>query len=244
MMLRIHEVYEEEKHTNTLGYNQGLNELRESVEKLKINRANEIAESTPTKEDETSRPPLDSNTRKAFAHLTKDDLISMYIESKREYDKFVTTRYRLDTKIGTPYTPSKYQQTKQEGVCEDFSKGECKKGDTCAFSHEENLHEEMEAITRGRQENEKKINVNILKEENKNLKAFYEKAKSYFDDDANIQQIIHVGITCDMCGVLPIRGARYKCTHKDDYDLCGKCHLEYNNSLVGEDLLKFERKIL
>ena len=35
MMLRIHEVYEEEKHTNTLGYNQGLNELRESVEKLK-----------------------------------------------------------------------------------------------------------------------------------------------------------------------------------------------------------------
>ena len=97
------------KHTDTLGYNQGLNELRESVEKLKINRANEIAESTPTKEDETSRPPLDSNTRKAFAHLTKDDLISMYIESKREYDKFVTTRYRLDKKIGTPYTPRKYQ---------------------------------------------------------------------------------------------------------------------------------------
>ena len=243
MMLRIHEVYEEEKHTNTLGYNQGLNELRESVEKLKINRANEIAESTPTKEDETSRPPLDSNTRKAFAHLTKDDLITMYIESKREYDKFVTSRYRLDTKIGTPYTPSKYQQTKQEGVCEDFLKGECKKGDTCAFSHEENLHEDIEAIAKSRQENEKKINVNILKEDNKKLMAFYEEAKSYFDDDANIQKIIHVGITCDMCGVLPIRGARYKCTNKDDYDLCGKCHLEYNNSLVGEDLLKFERKI-
>ena len=101
----------------------------------------------------------------------------------------------------------------------------------------------MEAITRGRQENEKKINVNILKEENRKLKELIEKAKSYIDDDANIQQIIHVGIGCDKCDVLPIRGARYKCTNKDDYDFCGKCHLEYNNSLVGEDLLKFERCI-
>ena len=38
MMLRIYGVYDEEKHTDTLGYNQGLNELRESVEKLKIDR--------------------------------------------------------------------------------------------------------------------------------------------------------------------------------------------------------------
>jgi len=101
----------------------------------------------------------------------------------------------------------------------------------------------MEAITRSRQENEKRFNVDILKEENRKLKEFIEKAKSYIDDDANIQQIIHVGIGCDKCDVLPIRGARYKCTNKDDYDLCGKCHLEYTNSLVGEDLLKFERYI-
>ena len=39
----------------------------------------------------------------------RDDLFSMYIESKREYDKFILTRYRLDKKIGTPYTPRKYQ---------------------------------------------------------------------------------------------------------------------------------------
>ena len=99
----------------------------------------------------------------------------------------------------------------------------------------------MEALIRGKQEIQKKFNVDILKEENRKLKAFYEKAKSYIDDDANIQQIIHVGWGCDMCDVLPIRGARFKCTNKDDYDLCGKCHLEYTNSLVGEDLLKFER---
>ena len=101
----------------------------------------------------------------------------------------------------------------------------------------------MEALIRGKQEIQKKFNVDILKEGNRKPKAFYEKAKSYFDDDANIQQIIHVGIGCDKCDVLPIRGARFKCTNKDDYDLCGKCHLEYNNNLVGEDLLKFERKI-
>ena len=49
MMLRIYEVYENDIHTDTLGYNQGLNELRENVEKSKIDRANEIGESTPQK---------------------------------------------------------------------------------------------------------------------------------------------------------------------------------------------------
>ena len=48
-MLRIYEVYENDKHTDTLSYNQGLNELRESVEKLKIDRANEIGEGAPQK---------------------------------------------------------------------------------------------------------------------------------------------------------------------------------------------------
>ena len=50
MMLRVREEYEEEKHRDTLHYNHGSNELRESFEKSKIDRANEIAESTPTKD--------------------------------------------------------------------------------------------------------------------------------------------------------------------------------------------------
>ena len=43
------------------------------------------------------------------------------------------------------------------GVCEyekqtdtlGYNQGECKKGDTCVFSHEENLDEDLEAIIRG-----------------------------------------------------------------------------------------------
>ncbi|KAF4754051.1 hypothetical protein FOZ62_017670 [Perkinsus olseni] len=34
---------------------------------------------------------------------------------------------------------------------------------------------------------------------------------------------IHLGIECDLCGELPIVGARYKCTICPDYDLCEKC---------------------
>ena len=164
MMLRVREEYEEEKHRDTLHYNHGSNELRESFEKSRIDRANEIAESTPTKEDERSRPPLDSTTRSAFAHLTKDDLITMYIESKLEYDKFIKARGLDNKKIGTPYTPSKYQQTKEEGICEDFSKG-----DTCAFSYEENGCEEMKARISEQHEIQKKFKFTEKESESENV---------------------------------------------------------------------------
>ena len=76
------------------------------------------------------------------------------------------------------------------------------------------------------------------------MESFFIVSRTYVYSKYNmIRVIIHVGIGCDKCDVLPIRGARFKCTNKDDYDLCGKCHLEYNNNLVGEDLLKFERCI-
>ncbi|KAH8051134.1 M16 peptidase-like protein [Aureococcus anophagefferens] len=34
---------------------------------------------------------------------------------------------------------------------------------------------------------------------------------------------VHVGVTCDDCGMSPIRGFRFKCTVRPDYDLCGRC---------------------
>jgi len=34
---------------------------------------------------------------------------------------------------------------------------------------------------------------------------------------------VHRGVTCDECGMSPIRGFRYKCTVRDDYDLCESC---------------------
>lgn len=34
---------------------------------------------------------------------------------------------------------------------------------------------------------------------------------------------VHRGVSCDMCGVGPIVGVRFKCTGRDDFDLCSSC---------------------
>lgn len=34
---------------------------------------------------------------------------------------------------------------------------------------------------------------------------------------------MHNGVRCDMCNVFPIRGIRYKCTVRHDFDLCETC---------------------
>lgn len=41
---------------------------------------------------------------------------------------------------------------------------------------------------------------------------------------------VHHGITCDKCGVHPIRGIRYKSLTKQDYDLCSKCEASADSS--------------
>lgn len=40
---------------------------------------------------------------------------------------------------------------------------------------------------------------------------------------------IHQDVTCDGCGVGPIMGIRYKCTVRDDYDLCSCCEAKQDH---------------
>ena len=37
-------------------------------------------------------------------------------------------------------------------------------------------------------------------------------------------QVQHQGVKCDGCGMIPIRGARFKCGNCADYDLCEACN--------------------
>lgn len=43
--------------------------------------------------------------------------------------------------------------------------------------------------------------------------------------DADIAQdmVEHTGVACDGCGVNPIRGIRYKCSVRKDFDYCQNC---------------------
>lgn len=41
--------------------------------------------------------------------------------------------------------------------------------------------------------------------------------------DEEKAKLIHFGVTCDDCGMGPIVGDRFKCTQRDDYDLCENC---------------------
>jgi hypothetical protein len=60
------------------------------------------------------------------------------------------------------------------------------------------------------------------------------------DDDEHLPNVIHHGVACDLCDIMPIRGARFKCTNRDDYDLCSQCH---QSTSAAEGGLQFRRLV-
>ena len=60
---------------------------------------------------------------------------------------------------------------------------------------------------------------------------------TFSDKDEATEDDVHQGITCDGCGMNPIKGLRYKCFDCPDYDLCEGC---YNKEVHSEH--KLERK--
>lgn len=43
------------------------------------------------------------------------------------------------------------------------------------------------------------------------------------DQTSEDKSVVHEGVACDGCGVSPIRGIRYKCSVRKNYDLCSIC---------------------
>lgn len=57
--------------------------------------------------------------------------------------------------------------------------------------------------------------------------------------DGKSSKAIHHGVACDVCGVCPIIGDRYKCTVRYDYDLCSSCEAKVDHPYP---LLKFKNE--
>jgi len=52
------------------------------------------------------------------------------------------------------------------------------------------------------------------------------KTNNSCNNNNNEGPVIHEGVTCDGCGVIPIVGTRFKCSVCHDYDLCEKCEVK------------------
>jgi hypothetical protein len=56
--------------------------------------------------------------------------------------------------------------------------------------------------------------------------AFDEKLLMLTESPADSE--VHENVSCDGCGLSPIRGARWKCSVCADYDLCDVCHSQFH----------------
>ena len=66
--------------------------------------------------------------------------------------------------------------------------------------------------------------MTVMKQENEEKRVRWDKV--LFKD------VVHPGVTCDECGMNPIRGIRYKSATKPDWDLCIDCEAKSGHSDV------------
>lgn len=57
-----------------------------------------------------------------------------------------------------------------------------------------------------------------------------EEAKKLKGRGSDKNKVVHKGFICDGCEMDPIVGIRYKCTFRDNYDLCEKCERDLQPS--------------
>merc|ERR1712227_507725 len=79
------------------------------------------------------------------------------------------------------------------------------------------------------------INVVVKKAEKRNAPV-----NEAVGGEAESEQAVHYGVTCDGCEMNPIIGNRYKCVVCDDYDLCESCHAagQYPCAALKHNMMK------
>lgn len=83
------------------------------------------------------------------------------------------------------------------------------------------------AMRRPKQDSVKKVSQTRMR-----AKSSLSCPSSMPQKESTVCTYAHIGISCDACGMLPIIGDRYKCTVRDNYDLCSRCHSSRNNSAI------------
>jgi len=64
-------------------------------------------------------------------------------------------------------------------------------------------------------------------------------AQENIEQDFNVTDV-HRGITCDVCEMSPVRGNRWKCTVRSDYDLCDACEAK---DTTGYPMIKIKANV-
>jgi hypothetical protein len=54
--------------------------------------------------------------------------------------------------------------------------------------------------------------------------------KDLVEKEKEKKKVVHHGFICDGCDG-PIKGIRYRCSKRDDYDLCEECEAKHSKTL-------------
>jgi Zinc finger, ZZ type len=68
-----------------------------------------------------------------------------------------------------------------------------------------------------------------------NRALVYESSSSEEEESDDEREVVHYGVSCDECGVSPIRGSVYHSTRIVDYDICQECYEENHKDLTMAD---------
>lgn len=94
-------------------------------------------------------------------------------------------------------------------------------GDLITVGSDEELDEAARVMASVRQRADGKSTLSFV------VKISDEVAKSESEDtpgmSAEASSIVHSNVTCDGCGASPLIGTRFKCSVRNDFDLCSHC---------------------